>query len=261
MGWLNKIAHQIADNPVQQIINKVDPLANGVSKTLTKATDIGWGKPLGDKESGLDVLGAGPIYQAFGIGGNPEKKSDRSVGRLVGTIFAGYGANAGINAATDASASSATSTVSEANATDYSSYYEGGDTATSVDANTGFTQYSGSDEAAQAAKTAATESGKNSVWNTLSNVASDIKSAVSLYTSVQTVESLARKQQKNENLKAQAANPQGFYRPRQAFDFIGDGGGGGSGGGLFPSSISVSPIPIVISVLALVFAVFLLHRR
>jgi len=92
MGFLKDLVHSASSNPVTQIATKVDPLAKGVDKTLVKAVDIGYGKPLtGKDESGLDVIGAGPIYQAFGIGGNPEKPEDRAVGRAVGGIFAGYG--------------------------------------------------------------------------------------------------------------------------------------------------------------------------
>ncbi len=99
MGFLKDLVHSASANPVTQIATKVDPLAKGVDKTLTKAVDIGYGKPLtGKDESGLDVIGAGPIYQAFGIGGNPEKPEDRAVGRAVGGIFAGYGIGEGASA-------------------------------------------------------------------------------------------------------------------------------------------------------------------
>lgn len=105
MGFLKDLVHKASNDTVTKAVVKVDPLASGVNKTVVSAVDTGYGKPLGKDKSGLDVLGAGPIYQEFHIGGNPDKPQDRAVGRGVGSIFAGYGIGA---AASSAGVSSST---------------------------------------------------------------------------------------------------------------------------------------------------------
>lgn len=197
MGWLKNLTQKIAESPGNKIAVKADPLfAGAFTKTLTHATAAGWGKPLGKDASGLDYLGAGPVYYGSGgkLGGNPDKPRDRAVGRAVGSFFAGEGVSAAAGAGADATAASSTSSLEE-----------GGAETLSEDGTTAAIEDSTADETIEASAGSAGAPAASSSSSTVSEIFGTAKQAIGAYSAIQALRAGRRS-------AASSAEADGVYR-------------------------------------------------